>query len=230
MDIFKSCRASFREALDRKSSRQKGDTESLKNLGATVIFAAEVAYDLSLYDSESEGYRVDFQQCLFKLVRCNNNHEELGAFERIHESKRTKMTTFHDEVVRPLVEWFQNESEEADNTGEAGPSLKDYYAAFYYWQSACSLCARFQKDEKGVYKDWAMPRYGEPAHDFYLHYKMLLMIPMDLCGKWEQRILGKIVDWVGDHYSKVIEHAQTTRREDCPKPRKCKFKFHVHTS
>ncbi|KAL6817335.1 hypothetical protein J3E69DRAFT_375125 [Trichoderma sp. SZMC 28015] len=242
MDIFKSCRASFREALDHKlnrqkgdteslenlgaaqdpkSSRQEGDTESLKNLGATVIFAAEVAYDLSLYDSESEGYKVNFQECLFKLVRCNNNHEELGAFERIHESKSTKMTTFHDEVVRPLVEWFRNESGEAD-TGEAGPSLKDYYAAFYYYQSACSLCARFQKDENGVYKDWAMPRYGKRAHDIYFHNKMLSMIQVDLCGKWERRILGEIADWVGGHYSKVIDHAQTTRREDCPK-RECKI-------
>ncbi|PTB53819.1 hypothetical protein M431DRAFT_555077 [Trichoderma harzianum CBS 226.95] len=138
------------------------------------------------------------------------------------------MTIFHEEVVRPLVEWFQNESKEAD-TGEAGPSLKDYYAAFYYYQSACSLCARFQKDEKGVYKDWGMPRYGKPDHDVYFHNKMLSMIQIDLCGKWEQRILGKIADWVGGHYSKVISYAQTIRREDCPK-RECKFKFHVHSS
>lgn len=200
----------------------------MKDLGATVIFAAEAAYHLRQYDSEKERYRFQFQECLFKLVRCNNNHEELGAFERIPEWKRAKMTIFHEEVVRPLVEWFQNESKEAD-TGEAGPSLKDYYAAFYYYQSACSLCARFQKDEKGVYKDWGMPRYGKPDHDVYFHNKMLSMIQIDLCGKWEQRILGKIADWVGGHYSKVISYAQTIRREDCPK-RECKFKFHVHSS
>ncbi|KAL5091291.1 hypothetical protein Trisim1_003260 [Trichoderma cf. simile WF8] len=221
MDIFKSCQASLREALDLKSRRQKGDKESLKNLGATVIFAAEVAYDLRHYDYEMEQYRPDFQECLFKLVRCNNNHEELGAFERIHETKRTKMTTFHDEVVRPLVEWFRNESGEAD-TGEAGPSLKDYYAAFYYYQSACSLCARFQKDENGVYKDWGVPRYGEPAHDLSFHMKMISMIQIDLCGKWERRILGEIANWVGGHYSNVIDHVQTTRPEDCPK-RECKI-------
>ncbi|KAL7911726.1 hypothetical protein GGI35DRAFT_477428 [Trichoderma velutinum] len=196
--------------MDPGSSREKFHNESLKNLGATVIFAAEVAHDSGKYDTRTGRYYFSIQKLSNKLQHRNDTRQDPDAFEQIPEAKRSELTKFHDEVVRPLVNWLLDESKRGD-IAEAGPTRMDYYSAFYHYQSACNMTARYLRDEQSCCKDRDITGF-----DFNGHIKTIQMIPATLCGESERRALGEVVGWVNIHYRKLIAKARTTYPADSP--------------
>ncbi|PNP50403.1 hypothetical protein THARTR1_08930 [Trichoderma harzianum] len=199
--------------MDPRPSPESLDNKPLKDLGPTVIFAAEIAYDFSMCDATTGKIQLNLRDCVNRLEHVESHLGVPDAFEKMPETKQSEMITFHEEVVRPMLGWFLKESKRVD-AGEVVPTLEHYYSAFYLYQSACSFLARFQKDDEGWFKGSGIPRiyYGEQGTDF----KMLKMIHYKKCGKPEQHALREIVGWARDHYHEVIDKVREARPNDCP--------------
>lgn len=168
--------------MDPRSSPEILDDESLNNLGVNVIFAAEVAHDSGKSD-------FDIQKCSFNIQHRKQTLEGLDALNIFLPDKRFKMTEFHDTVVKPLVRSFLAKFKKGD-TPEAGPTRKDYYSAFYYYQSACNIADRYPKRTICLNAN--------------VYTEAILMIPAELCGESERRALMDVITSVNAHYRELI--------------------------
>lgn len=207
-------------------SREKLVVVLSRDLGPAGPDMAKLVIDAAKCNSKTGSYDVAKDVCI-RRFRDRSIPDQLGELvSLIDASDRKKMTTFHTDVIEPLVREFLK-------TRFDNPILYPLYGrkrdvptparmisfrnALYHYQFACNMATRYQRNGNGACRDISLTKdEGE--------IKMLDNIS-GLYLKGEERFhLVEIVDWVESRYGKLIEKVQKGRPMNEIKELSGKFK------
>lgn len=212
MGIFKSCQAWLRPAWNHDRLK----TTLLNELGPAGPRMAKLVVDAAKRNSETGRYDVEKHVCINRFrdrYRSDPSRpdREKKLVSSIDASDLMEMTTFHKDVIEPLVRKFVktrfqfNPGRLTTNGGKIGDErtedrLVSFRNAFYHYQFACIMATRYQRNDDGTCQDISLSQeHGEND--------MLCSIPSLYLNGEERLHLWEIVNWVEGHYGRLIDEA-----------------------
>lgn len=177
---------------------------------------AKLVVDAVKRNSETGRYDVEKHVCINRFrdrYRSDPSRpdQEKKLASSIDASDLMEMTTFHKDVIEPLVRKFLktrfqfNPGRLTTDGGKIGDErtedrLVSFRNAFYHYQFACIMATRYQRNDDGTCQDISLSQeHGEND--------MLCSIPSLYLNGEERLHLGEIVNWVEGHYGRLIDKA-----------------------
>ncbi|KAJ4854888.1 uncharacterized protein T069G_10446 [Trichoderma breve] len=177
---------------------------------------AKLVVDAAKRNSETGRYDVEKHVCINRFrdrSRSDVSRPDQGKklASSIDESDLEEMSTFHRDVIKPLVGKFLksrfqfNPGMSTTDGGKIGDKrtedrLVSFRNAFYHYQFACIMATRYQRNDDGTCQDISLSQeHGEND--------MLCNIPSLYLNGEERLHLGEIVNWVEGHYGRLIDKA-----------------------